>query len=404
MIYLDNNATTRPYGEVIEAISGCLLNHWQNPSAVYSSAKSAREAVEEARTNVAALVGADPDEIIFTSGGTEATNTVLNTWIYGEDPSLENRNIRNNYGASCPVLVTLTTEHPATLKVLEAGRKRGKCGTMHVEVDHNGMPLLDVWEEAVGEATGATFCMANNETGVISPVQELVEACRRRGVPVHVDAVQAIGKIPVNFHEMNVDYASLSSHKIHGPKGVGAIYCRRGMFLEPLIAGGGQEGGHRSGTTNVPGIIGFGVAAKIISQALEERRAYMTHLRDKFEAVLMSELTGVRVNGIGTPRLPNTSNVTFEGCSSEGLMLLLGMDNVCCSVASACKAGTNTPSSVLTAMGLDPDMAKSSLRFSLSSQTTEEEIDMALVSVIHAVNALRSVQSPYTGPVTVYKP
>ena len=404
MIYLDNNATTRPYGEVIEAISDCLLNNWQNPSAIYSSAKSAREAVEEARVHVASLVGADADEIIFTSGGTEATNTVLNTWIHGEDPALENRNIRNNYGASCPVLVTLTTEHPATLKALESGRKRGKCGTMHVEVDNEGRPLLDVWEEAVSEATGATFCLANNETGVISPVSQLVEACRKYGVPVHVDAVQAVGKLPVNFHEMNVDYASLSAHKIHGPKGIGAIYCRRGMYLEPLIAGGGQEGGHRSGTTNVPGIIGFGVAARIMTLALEERRAYMTRLRDKFEAVLLSELSGVKVNGAGAPRLSNTSNLTFDGCSSEGLLLLLGMDGICCSVASACKAGTNTPSSVLTAMGLDPELAKSSLRFSLSSQTTEEEIDMALVSIIHAVNALRSVQSPYTGPVTVYKP
>lgn len=404
MIYLDNNATTRPYAEVIEAVSDCLLNTWQNPSAVYTSANAVRDAVDEARMNVAALVGAHPDEIIFTSGGTEATNTVLNTWIYGDNPASQNRNLRNNYGSSCPVLVTTTTEHPATLKALEAGRKRSRCATLHVEVDKHGLPLLDVWEEAVGEATGATFCMANNETGVISPTEALVEACLRKGVPVHVDAVQALGKFPVDFHELNVDYASLSSHKIHGPKGVGAIYCRRGMYLEPLIAGGGQESGHRSGTSNVPGIIGFGVAAKIVAQAMNERRAYLAELRDRFEHVLTSELTGVKINGLGAPRLANTSNLTFEGCTSDGLLLMLGFDNICCSVASACKAGTNTPSSVLTAMGLTKDEAKSSLRFSMSSQTTEQEVDMALVSLINAVKSLRSVQSPHTGPVTVYRP
>ncbi len=405
MIYLDNNATAQPHPEVIEAVRECLVNNWQNPSAHYASAKAAHEVVEKARESVAALVGAHPDEIVFTSGGTEATNTVLNTWIHGRnDNQMQGRNERNGYGSDCAVIATLTTEHPATLRTLEAGRQCGKCATLHVEVDRRGLPLIDVWEEALQDATGATFCMANNETGVIVPTETLVNICRRYEIPVHVDAVQAVGKMPLNLDGLGVDYASLSSHKIHGPKGVGAMFVRRGMSIQPLIYGGGQEGGYRSGTTNVPGIVGFGAAARIALEHMQERIAYVSYLRNKFEMELLKHIPRISINGHDAPRLPNTSNITFEGCPSEGMMLLLEIEDICCSVASACKAGNHTPSSVLTAMGLDSAEAKSSLRFSFSSMNTEEEVDRAIEVIVCSVNSLREVQSSHSGPVIVYKP
>lgn len=403
MIYLDNNATAQPSEEVIEAIADCLRNKWQNPSAGYSPAKYVREAVEEARQNVAELVGAHPDEITFTSGGTEATNTILNTWIFGRIKS-ELNNAQGFSGDECPTIVTLTSEHPATLKTLEAGRLRGKCRTMHIEVDHKGQPLLEVWDEALENATGATFCMGNNETGVIVPYEQMVDSCHGKGVPVHVDAVQVVGKIPLNLTDIEADYASISSHKIHGPKGVGALYIKRGKIVDPLIFGGGQEFGRRSGTTNVPGIVGFGVAARIAMKNLREEMERVRQLRDMFESELLSHLTDVVINGKESLRLPNTSNITFLGCPSEGMMLLLEKHGICCSVASACKAGNNTPSSVLTAMGLTSDQAKSSLRFSLSVFNTRQEMEAALHAIISSVKTLRDIQSEQSGPVIVYKP
>lgn len=402
MIYLDNNATAQPSEEVIEAIVDCLRNKWQNPSAGYSPARRVREAVEEARHHVAELVGAHVDEITFTSGGTEATNTILNTWIFGKLKSEERSH--GFGGIECPTIVTLTSEHPATLKTLEAGRLRGKCRTMHIEVDHKGQPLLDVWDEALENASGATFCMGNNETGVIVPYEKMVDSCHAKGVPVHVDAVQVVGKIAVDLTDMEADYASISSHKIHGPKGVGALFVRRGKMVDPLIFGGGQEFGKRSGTTNVPGIVGFGVAAKMALKNLQEEMGRVRKLRDKFEFELKNHLTDIVVNGEESLRLPNTSNITFLGCPSEGMMLLLEKHGICCSVASACKAGNNTPSSVLTAMGLTPDQAKSSLRFSLSVFNTEKEMETALEAIISSVKVLRDIQSEHSGPVIVYKP
>lgn len=400
MIYLDSNATARPSEEVIEAITECLRNSWQNPSSGYSAARMVRQMVEEARASVAELAGANPDEITFTSGGTEAINTVLNTWIFGKVKGGE----RGSFGDEYPTIVTLTSEHPATLKTLEAGRMRGKCATLHVEVDHKGQPLLDVWEEALTNATGATFCMGNNETGVIVPSERMVELCRAKGVPVHADAVQMLGRVPVDLSALGVDFASLSSHKIHGPKGVGAIYVRRGRMTEPLIFGGGQEFGRRSGTTNVPGIVGFGVAARQALRNLKEEMGRVERLRNHFEKELLAHLPDIIVNGLESPRLPNTSNITFKGCPSEGMMLLLEKHGICCSVASACKAGNNTPSSVLTAMGVTPEHAKSSLRFSLSVFNTEEEIAKAMEVIINSVKTLREIQSEHSGPVIVYKP
>lgn len=409
MIYLDNNATTKPAEEVVDAMKECLEEYWFNPSAFYQSAQKTREYIENAREQVAQLVGAYPDEIIFTSGGTEATNMVIDTWAYGHkrsgnEEAEENVHDEEEGSDSWPIVVTPPTEHSSTLKSLSVARKRGKCGLSIVEVDSAGIPLISAWKESMDFATAASFCLANNETGIISPAELLIKTCHSRYIPVHIDAVQAVGKIPVNFHSLGTDYASLSAHKFHGPKGIGALYVRRGEPLEPLFFGGGQEYGKRPGTQNVPGIIGFGVAAKLAYQELAERKTYMTRLRDKFESSLLRELPNTYVNGSVSPRLPNTSNIRFEGCTSEGMMILLNAEEIYCSIASACKTGSQEASTVLTAMGLTAQEAKSSLRFSFSAQNTEQEIDTAIEAIVRCVHKLRGVQSEHTGPVLVYNP
>ena len=410
MIYLDNNATTKPAEEVVEAMSKCLKEQWYNPSAQYPPAKTTQEAIEEARSHVARLVGAHPDEIIFTSGGTEATNMVIDTWAYGRNRSgheVEEENVRDESPEnedSWPIVLTTPTEHSSTIKSLQVARKRGKCGLSLIKVEHSGQPLLSLWKEATNLVTAASFSLANNETGVINPADALINACQEAQIPVHVDAVQAVGKMPINFQSLKADYASISAHKLHGPKGVGALFVRRGKPLEPLFFGGGQESGKRPGTGNVPGFIGFGIAAKLAYQELSERISYMKKLRDYFEDQLLTHIPDISINGASAPRLPNTSNILFKGCSSEGMILLLNAEEIYCSATSACRSGLHEPSPVLTAMGLTREEAQSSLRFSLSVHTTQLDIDNAIRVLIRSVSKLRQVQSAHTGPVIVYQP
>lgn len=382
MIYWDNNATTPLAPEVYAAMEPFLKERFFNPSAGYAGARLVREAVEEARAAVAALVGASPEEIVFTSGGTEATNAAFRQM--------------NHDGKG---IVVLATDHDASLKTAVALGNAGVC-----PVDREGRALPEEWAAlCTGKVGGVSFAWANNETGVLQDDAALSAAAREHGLSVHLDAVQCVGKIPVRLHEMDVDFASVSAHKFHGPKGTGCLYRRSGTVLAPFIFGGGQEQGWRSGTENVPGIVGFGAAARLALRHVEER-ARLSRLRNMFESRLAAAVGGVTVHSGGAGRIPNTSNLAFSGCTAEALMLLLEPAGLLCSAGSACHTVQPAPSHVLTAMGASDKEVRSSLRFSLSFMTTEENVEQAVRLVAEAVRKVRGVQSSRTGPVLVYKP
>lgn len=384
VIYWDNNATTPLDPEVYAAMEPFLKERFFNPSAGYGCARRVREAVEEARADVAALLGAFPSEIVFTSGGTEATNAAF----------------RQMAGERSGGLGVLSTDHDASLKTALALGQGRVC-----PVDREGRAVQEEWEAVcAGGASGVSFAWANNETGALQDGAALCSAARRHAVPVHLDMVQCAGKIPVNLHGMEVDYASVSAHKFHGPKGAGCLYRRSGAPLAPSLFGGGQEHGLRSGTENVPGIIGFGAAARAALRHLEEDAGRLARMRDSFESRLKAEVPGVTVHSGGMARIPNTSNLAFDGCTAEALMLLLEPAGLLCSAGSACHTLQPMPSHVLTAMGLSDEAVRSSLRFSLSFMTTEEEVEQAAALVASAVRKVRGVQSSRTGPVLVYKP
>lgn len=384
MIYWDNNATTPLDPEVYAAMEPFLKERFFNPSAGYGCAGSVREAVEEARADVAALLGAFPSEIVFTSGGTEATNMAF----------------RQMAGERNGGIGVLSTDHDASLKTAVALGQGRVC-----PVDREGRAVPEEWEAmCAAGVSGVSFAWANNETGALQEAAALCSAARRHGASVHLDMVQCAGKIPVDLHGMEVDYASVSAHKFHGPKGAGCLYRRSGGGFSPLLFGGGQEHGLRSGTENVPGIIGFGAAARAALRHLEEDAGRLARLRDSFESLLRAQVDGVTVHSGGMERIPNTSNLAFDGCTAEALMLLLEPAGLLCSAGSACHTLQPMPSHVLTAMGLPDGAVRSSLRFSLSFMTTQEEVEQAVSLVAAAVRKVRGVQSSRTGPVLVYKP
>lgn len=372
MIYWDNNATTAVAPEVLEEMLPYLRGQYFNPSAAYSAAKAVRRAVEEAREKVAALVGAQPSEVIFTSGGTEATNATLSRFRR---------------------VLTTATEHPATLR------------TAHGEVCpvlNNGLVDVPQWKELLPGHDGVSFAWANHETGVLQPVRTLAAAAQEAGARVHTDLVQAAGKVPVRLHEVPVDFASLSAHKLHGPKGVGALYVRCGTAFTPLLTGGAQEDYRRAGTENVPGIIGFGKAAEM-ALAAAETYAGLAALRQRFTEALEAAGIVPVINGGAAPRLPHVLNMRVPGVSAESLSLLLEPAGLLCSTGSACTSAEPHPSHVLLAMGLTDKEVRESLRLSLSRYTTENEVDEAAALFIRVVQKVRSVQSSVTGPVTVYR-
>ena len=350
VIYWDNNATTPLDPEVYAAMEPFLKERFFNPSAGYGCAGSVREAVEEARADVAALLGALPSEIVFTSGGTEATNMAF----------------RQMAGERNGGIGVLSTDHDASLKTAVALGQGRVC-----PVDREGRAVPEEWEAmCAAGVSGVSFAWANNETGALQEAAALCSAARRHGASVHLDMVQCAGKIPVDLHGMEVDYASVSAHKFHGPKGAGCLYRRSGAGFSPLLFGGGQEHGLRSGTENVPGIIGFGAAARAALRHLEEDAGRLARLRDSFESLLRAQVDGVTVHSGGMERIPNTSNLAFDGCTAEALMLLLEPAGLLCSAGSACHTLQPMPSHVLTAMGLPDGAVRSSLRFSLSFMTT----------------------------------
>lgn len=377
MIYLDNNATTRVAPEVLEAMRPWLDESYGNPSAGYRFGREARKAVEQARGQVAALLGAEAEEIVFTSGGTESNNAAIRSALA----------LRPDHRA----ILTSTVEHSAVEEVVKHHESTGYEARFN-PVDSLGRLDLGAWRENLsrGGVALATLMWANNETGVISPLAEAAVLAAEHDVYFHTDAVQAAGKIPLRPGELPVHTLALSAHKLHGPKGIGALWIHRRARFLPSTFGGGQEHERRSGTENVPAIVGFGVAADLARSALDSRRE-IAALRDRFERGVTGAVPGVEINGDPDGRLPNTSNLYFPGVEGEGLLILLDEAGVCCSPGSACSTGQVKPSRIVRAMGHPNARARGSVRFSLSRLTTEAEVDAAIGAVVKAVGKLRVV-------------
>lgn len=387
MIYLDNNATTPVHPEVLEAMLPFLKDHYHNPSSGYRAAKPVKEALQTAREQVAALINAHPEEIIFTSCGTESNNTAL-------------KSLARLIGRKKSRVVTSAIEHSAVLRPIEAMAAVG-FETRTIGVHEDGRFLLEELASHLDSdiPTFASLMWSNNETGVTQPMAEACALLKEKGAVLHSDAIQAVGKVPVDVREVPVDMLSISGHKLYAPKGVGALYLRQGFRLEPLLRGGGQEGSHRSGTENVPYIVALGRAAEL---ALNSDQSGIEALRNHLEARLTSEIEGVHLNGSREHRASNICHVSFDHCEGAGLLILLDEAGVQLSTGSACMTGKQQPSHVQKAMGFSDERAKSSLRISLSRFTTREEIDSAAEAIAKAVKKLRAIQSPLTGPVQVY--
>jgi cysteine desulfurase len=377
MIYFDNNATTQVDPEVLQQMLPFLQDQYGNPSSVYSFGKRAAKAVNIAREQIADLLRCEPSEIVFTSCGTESDNSAIQSALL-IDPDRKH-------------LVTSRVEHSAVVKHAEALARRGYEVTW-LDVDSEGLIDLDELERAIRDDTAIVSLMwANNETGVLFPIEEAAEICRSKETVFHTDAVQAIGKIDIDLRRIPINFLSLSGHKLHAPKGVGALYINRKTRFNPYIIGGGQENKKRGGTENTASIVGLGKAAEIAFAALQAENTRVKALRDRFEQGILGAVPSVQVNGHRSRRLPNTSNLAIEGIDSEGMLMLLDQKGLCCSAGSACTAGSLEPSHVLRAMGYSNDRARGSLRFSFSRFNSEAEIDQALRIIPNAVEKLRSM-------------
>jgi cysteine desulfurase len=377
VVYLDNNATTRPAPEVVEAMLPFLTEWYGNPSSVHRFGQRARQAIDEARARIAALVGCADSELMFTGGGTEAANTAVRGLLASRAPRKR--------------IVTTTVEHSATRELCAQLAKDGVAEIIEIPVDLGGRLDLDRLAAAItDDAALVTIMWANNETGVLFPVERIAEMCRARRVPFYCDATQVVGKLPVDVAAIGFDAMSFASHKFHGPKGVGALFVRRGVRVRPLIIGGPQERGRRGGTENVPGIVGMGIAAELArATAIDPSRVQA--LRDRLEAGVLSAIRDARVNGRTDARLPNTTNIGFARLEAEAILLLLSEQGICASAGAACSSGSLEPSHVLKAMNVDPKIAHGAIRFSLSRYTTDAEVDRTLEVLPKVIDRLRAV-------------
>ncbi len=378
-IYLDHNATTPPAPEVIDALAGALSTQIGNASSIHAFGQRAKAALDEARVATAALVGAEPGDIVFTGGGTESDNLA----VRGVVEALEGTPRRR--------LIVTAVEHEAVINTAGALGRRGAAVTI-LPVDANGLVSPAALRDALGPDVALVSIMtANNETGVIQPVAELAALAREHGAVVHTDAVQAVGKIPVDVRALGVDLLSLTGHKFGGPKGVGALWIRRGTKLASVLTGGRQERNRRAGTENVPAIVGLGAAARLARTRLVEEGERVRALRDRLENGILQLVPGTTVNGAGAPRVPNTTNISFDRVEAESLLIALDLEGIAVSTGSACSSGTLEPSHVLRAMGLPPRRVQGSLRFSLGASTTAEEIERVLAILPRVVERVRRV-------------
>jgi len=378
-IYLDHNATTPLLPAVIERMMAVLRDEFGNPSSVHHFGQQAKALLDDARSEVANLIGAEPSEVLFTSGGTEADNIA----IRGAAEALETTGRRH--------LVASAIEHEAVLNTLKALAKRGWRTTL-LTVDQSGIASPAALREALAEDTAVVSVMhANNEIGTIQPIAELARLAHERGALFHTDAVQSAGKIPVDVKALGVDLLSMSAHKFYGPKGVGALWIRRGLRVMPLLTGGRQERSRRAGTENVAGIVGMGVAARTASGKMEDEGRRLSALRDRLEAGILRSVPGTAVNGSASARVPNTTNISFDRTEAESLLIALDLQGVAVSTGSACSSGTLEPSHVLKAMGFNSHRTQNSIRFSLGAANTEAEIVRVIGVLPGIVEKLRSL-------------
>lgn len=374
-IYLDNNATTKPLPEVRAAMLEVLGTAFGNPSSAHGGGERARRALENARGSIAELVNAQEEDVVFTGSGTEANNLAL-------------------FSAVTPPVgrvVTTQVEHSSILKAVEHLEEQG-CEVFRLRVDRAGRLDLEELAAALTPATDlVTVQWVNNETGVVQPVGEIAELCRDRGIDLHTDAAQAVGKVPVDLAQLPITYLTCTAHKLHGPPGVGALITTKRSSLRPQLHGGPQEGGLRAGTENLPGVVGFGVAAALRRKRLELLEKRLAKLRDRFEHAVLDSLEGVSVNGNTDNRVCNSTNLLFHGTDGQALVARLDQAGIRCSQSSACTNQRPEPSYVLQAMGLTENEAYGSVRFSFSELNTEEEVDCAVEVIVNEVTTLRNL-------------
>ncbi len=379
-IYFDNNATTKVAEEVLEEMKPYFCDLYGNPSSMHTFGGQIGQKIRHAREQVAGLLGCDPGEIVFTSGGTESDNAAIKGALAAHPNKRK--------------MITTRVEHPAVLAVCREIENHGYT-LVELGVDKQGqLDLAELQEQIDDDTSLVTIMHANNETGVIFPIDKIAELVTGRGVIFHTDAVQAVGKIPLKLARSNIDLLSLSGHKLHGPKGVGALYVRKGTRLSPFMLGGHQEGGRRSGTENAPGIVGLGKACELATANIEQENRKVKRLRDKLENAILESCPDARLNGDKKNRLPNTSNISFEYIEGEAILLMLDKYGICASSGSACTSGSLEPSHVLRAMGVPFTAAHGSIRFSLSRYNTEEEVDYTIEKMPQIVNQLREL-SPF---------
>jgi len=378
-IYFDHSATTPVHPQVLEAMMPCFSANFGNASSVHSFGQEAKVALEEARRQIAAVINAEPSEIVFTSGGTEADNLA----VKGTAQFFSGRKTH---------IVTSAVEHHAVLYACKYLEKNGFEVT-YVPVDKFGLVSPDKVAQAIREETCLVSIMhANNEIGTINPIPEIAALSKDRGILFHTDAVQTFGKIPIDVKEMNIDMLSISGHKIYGPKGIGALYIRRGIQIEKIMHGGKHERDRRAGTENIPGAVGLGKAAEICSRSMEKDRVKLTELRDDLQRKISDILPEVHLNGHETKRLPGILNMSFPGAASDSLLLSLDLKGIAVSNGSACSSGTIEPSHVLKGLKLSKNLANSAIRFSLGKENTPEEIDVTVGVLQEIVSRLRGLK------------
>lgn len=382
MIYLDNAATTRTAPEVVEAMLPYFSEMYGNPSSIYSIASKSKEAVTKAREQIANVLGTAAENIYFTAGGSESDNWALKA-------TFEALKDKGNH------IITTKIEHHAILHTCEYLEKQGARVT-YLNVDRDGIVDLEELKAAITPETILISVMfANNEIGTIQPIKEIGAIAKEHGILFHTDAVQAFGQVPIKVDEMGIDMLSSSGHKINGPKGIGFLYIRKGVKIKSFIHGGAQERKRRAGTENVPGIVGYGLAAELADKTMKERTAREIELRDYMIGRLLNEIPFCRLNGDAVKRLPNNVNISFEFIEGESLLIMLDMKGICASSGSACTSGSLDPSHVLLAIGLPHEVAHGSLRLTLSAETTKEDIDTTVEAIKEIVGRLRSMSPLY---------